>query len=118
MITRNVSTAVVKTMGLAGACFWHRQLSWELKRALKCLITIMAHIRAPIDIQKSILLQTILVLANLLFVQNCRALVAPIYRTRLRVFLRWGLIWILDGFLVRVAGDQRILIVVENFVGK
>ena len=36
----------------------------------------------------------------------------------MRVFLRWGMVRILDGFLVRVAGDQRILIVVENFVCK
>lgn len=78
----------------------------------------MAHIWAPIHIQKSILLKTILVLANLIFVQNCRALVAPIDRTCLRSFLGWGMVWILDGFLVRVARDQRILIVVENFVGK
>ena len=118
MIACNVSTAVVQTLCLARARFWHRQLSRELKRALKRLITIVAHIWAPIHIQKSILLKTILMLANLLFIQNCHALIAPIDGTRLRGFLGWGMVRIRDGFLVRVTRDQRILIVVENFVGE
>lgn len=78
----------------------------------------MAHVRAPIDIQQSVLLQAIFVLANFILVQDRGALVVPVDGTGLRVFLGWGVVGIGDGFLVRVAWDQRVLIVVENFVGK